>query len=504
MNISLRKIILFTLIATISLIVIFILVWVLDHGRLELSLPEGEKQVILEGNGRYEEEQTSSDSLSKFLPSGSYTLRITSESQSYVSVVTIPTFLRSKNAEVQLSSELGRQFVIDEPTDCFYPLKPSYVSYPCNGTLFGLAYHEPSTATKPSVLSSASVAFGDRSEGEADSPDPGVIEGVFAHKDKTYVVIKNFEEFGQYHVLYRLEVNRGVFDIVFDQRLDLLPTNTFFSASSDGASLKFIPESGSFLFTGNDFTELQRISTPLASDELNTLTASKNGTNLYTGVLSEGPEDRQIISGGIIGVSKENARKTITSPNTLSKTTFCFEDYICALEESGLLSVYTDELKLRHSIEEIFDFTATGNEVYLLDSFGVSQLTITDFGLEGSYVYTSPITGYSISEINGEVYISAQSAIGTHVLQLLNTTDTQADRVLSPLLESVFVEGASISNKFVHIAVDLGERVYIESSGLYKTDPKIKKTAEEEIRRIIEENEIEEQGLTVISPRLSL
>ena len=80
----------------------------------------------------------------------------------------------------------------------------------------------------------------------------------------------------------------------------------------------------------------------------------------------------------------------------------------------------------------------------------------------------------------------------------------EADQVLAPLLESVFIEGASIDDKYVHLAVDLGERVYIESSGLYKTDPKIQKAAEDEIKRLLRVNAIEDQGFTVISPRLTL
>ncbi len=503
--ISRRKLIIVTALLALLLVLTLFILWLSSRGRLTVVVSQNVQQITVIGENYRNTVSNPSDITELSVPSGKYLVEISGDDGDFSALTNVPGFFQKRDINANLRPQDGRYFVANDSQSCVHPLGSSYVSYVCGGTMFSLVYHSQPTSTKPSLVVRAEDLFAESTS--LDNPDPGVIEGVFDVNESTYALVRASENFGAGHFLYELKEAGGGFDIVFVRIIENLPSDTTFTVRRSGDKIIFIPREGRFYYSGNNLSSVERIELP-EEEGLITISDVVNDGVLMSGFITEGDDINITASKGVLSSYKaETFNKRVTN-RPLIKSSYCIREYICVLDDLGRLGVYDNNLNLLYAQNEVVNFYASSEYVYVVFDTHVVEYKIQDESLTGRYIYSSDY--YSVDSMSlGDEYatINVRDRNNrSHTLQIdtANTNSIKEDVLLQPITESPFVQNASIGDRFVHLSLNLGERVINEETGSLKIDQKNLQAAEAELSSIIKNNKLKEQGYRFISPLINL
>lgn len=471
----------------IAIVLVWLLVWLWGHGRLNISLPDGVKTVEIISAETNISEQVDTSSLGKTLATGSYTVVVMKDSTSYTALVRIGRFLTGTDVSAtNLSKEAGLSFIGDEPRSCPILVGSKLLSYTCNGSADSLVYHRPASAGLPSFVERVRLDIDiDNSIDEG----PGTIEGIVTIEDKTYSL--QYSAF-QKHDLYRINTSGSRVTKSFIGSIANLNRETTYSVFYEGGQLRLLGVDGS-QFMGADFDNIQsaradmsafgdltnaELTTDfglrtLATRQDLTRASATTGTTLLlqNGEITERRFSEQIVQSGLCG------------------------DYVCALNEVGKLLILGDNLKEVASIAHTDGWMAINNILYAYSTNRLYQIDTTT--LSGRVAYSSGyFTMDRVSESAGRIILSLNSSNKTHTV-LLDDTDNRPDRLFEPLFKNSFVNTISIYGNRVFVSPELGDPVPSPSGGYdYRAD--LKAAAKDSIDSMLSEYSDSLKGYRVV------
>ncbi len=390
-----RKLVIFGLLIVAVFTLIFLVVKFYGTGRITLSLPNNKQPLTVEifkqSNGeRAALEKVQGDSFSKFLPAGSYEIRVFSADNQAVSyLASVPRFFRTTTKTATLQNQSGRQKLARDVSSCPVLVGEQLYSFTC-GWSNVISRHTPLTAEKYSarqdfpvsgVVAAKSYRDGMLAlrilSGQANSPITPVISFI-----KNGVVVSSKTLPASFASTdssnnpdYQLVIDRkNHTGFVVVKKAASVEIASFKSFESDAVTRKVE-------FTGLELDRLAS-STDLYDDQF-LIAVGKSGNPVHE---PGGKKDTKPLATvvRIIDTKSQDAPSTDYKINEpFSKVSFCGTQDVCILRDNKL-TVYmksAGKLLARGSINSVDKFIVIdGSTVAYLQDKRVYRLNTDDLG----------------------------------------------------------------------------------------------------------------------------
>lgn len=465
--------------------------WFVGHGRLEINLPAGSKSVTIQSDEKTETFKTEESVFSKTLSSNNYlvTVKLESESESFITNQSIGRFLKLNTISAELKPESGRAFVGDNPLTCSEFLGSTLVTYLCNGPLGGMVMHIPATSSTPTYTKSVQLAVNAKQFEEVEPLDVGTIEGVINIGTGLTVLTYKFESGRGFHNVFNIKIVNNSFDIEFVKRLESLDSETFYTAQKNNGALLLANEGFTSIYKGTNFDDLEIINPNI--EQKNGMVVSSvdiDEAGALVGYNEDIIEDNEVATNdqsSIISVNRAGDSVSKKYSTIIAKLKFC-GNYVCALDSLDVLRIYSLDMVEIAKFNDVLEFDQTNDSVVIATKTEVINLDKSDLnGFIGIAFDDSKFTSLSVNSRG--VVLALNSGGRNRALVLDNNTRDYPDKDLAPILNTGFdyINSVSVYNNSVFISPELGERVYVPETGKYDYPQETKDTAKLKINELL-------------------
>ncbi len=446
-----------------------------------------------QSNNKSNTSTNTESSSKKFVSSGNYEALIQQKDNSYFSVVHTPGFFQTTTVSGVLQKERERTFVGNNPSDCMALVNTTLLSVGC-GQKAEVTIHVPAKGNIPTyTLANKRTPFG-YNEGFVKTS-----QGTLA-LFKTPFNSENGPQQTIYEINNGLNFEKGVIltDLDPEQTYSITPYlqgfvvyNTNFTKILYYFSTQSKPQDLSFN------TDLGKYPSPVSFDvkKDTILTAYTNNTGS-----DEDSSAKDIKTK--VNIREATKSKSYLLDGAFSEVHLCGTQKICLINNKEMV-VYDISIKTP-------DILYTISNVQTIKNTSDNLLVVTDFGVlnfnadkrSGYFEYSFGSYQFNGVVVDGNNYIlrltnNQNDKVALYINQDQENTNS-IDKKITELVKDKNIKSISVYGKTIYIIPDT-PIIFNTSLNSFTNDPVKQKTINEEIRKIIQDININTSEYTIIN-----
>ena len=418
---------------------------------------------------------------------GSYRITVATDSSTNVFFSETSGFFSTSKLVTSEIPEANRYFLGEDPNKCGVELAGTLISFGCGGSIATLKTHTPSNGRIPTYVKKLKVADGDN----------GQIQGVVKLDDSRAVVLvrrpSRAGNMAPSQIFYELRLdNNYTPTLTYLVNADYLSPTVEHVFYQVNGQLVVHSLTGTALYIGLSINELRPFEIDLLPYASNLSRVDSIGSKYLLHLEKSKPilENRQPDMEETRFVVVENGNIThekVLKGQSYIKATFCFAQYICAIDYENRLSVLDQEFNLIKKLGDAFGFIAREDSLLIHDKKGI--LVVPNNLTEGYYAYTQE--GYSVSAIIGDsdltpiIVINSSKSVSALVIDLTAPVSEHIDKQVQELRSSPYINAVAPYKNSIIVSPNLGELVYNPNTETLDYSQEVKSNVKNEIQSLM-------------------